>query len=48
VGIAEVPVVHQPSLEQLLRLADANMYSEKREKQMRGDEPPAFKQPTVA
>jgi diguanylate cyclase (GGDEF)-like protein len=48
VGIAEVPVVHQPSLEQLLRLADANMYSEKREKQIRGDDPPAFKQPTVA
>ena len=47
VGIAEVPVVHQPSLDQLLRLADANMYAEKRDKQIRG-EPPAFKQPTVA
>jgi diguanylate cyclase (GGDEF)-like protein len=46
-GIAEVPVVHQPSLEQLLRLADASMYSEKRDKQIRGDDP-AFKQPTVA
>jgi len=47
-GIAEVPMVHQPSLAQLLRLADAKMYEEKRNKQMPGDEPPAFKQPTVA
>ena len=35
VGIAEVPVVHQPSLDQLLRIADAYMYEEKKSKQSR-------------
>jgi diguanylate cyclase (GGDEF)-like protein len=47
VGIADVPVVHQPSLDQLLRIADAQMYEEKRSKQLRGSESPALKQPTV-
>jgi diguanylate cyclase (GGDEF)-like protein len=48
VGIADVPVVHQPSLDQLLRIADAHMYEEKREKQLRGADSPALKQSTVA
>jgi two-component system cell cycle response regulator len=48
VGIAEVPVVHQPSLEQLLRIADTQMYEEKKNKQLRGSDSPALKQPTVA
>ncbi len=45
VGIADVPAVHQPSLDQLLRVADAQMYEEKRRKQLRGSESPALKQP---
>jgi diguanylate cyclase (GGDEF)-like protein len=44
VGFAEVPAVQQPSLEQLLRMADLEMYREKREKQMRGTASPAQKQ----
>ena len=48
VGIADVPVVHQPSLDQLLRIADAHMYEEKRNKRLRGSESPALKQTTVA
>ena len=48
VGIAEVPVVHQPSLDQLLRIADTEMYEEKRKKQLRGSDSPALKQSTVA
>jgi two-component system cell cycle response regulator len=48
VGMADVPVVHQPSLEQLLRIADAQMYEEKRNKQMRRSESPLLKQSTVA
>ena len=44
VGFAEVPAVQQPSLEQLLRTADLEMYREKREKQMRGTASPAQKQ----
>jgi diguanylate cyclase (GGDEF)-like protein len=32
IGIAQVPVVHQPSLEELIRLADTLMYEEKRNK----------------
>jgi len=47
-GIAEVPVVHQPSLDQLLRIADTHMYEEKRNKQLRGSDSPALKQITVA
>jgi diguanylate cyclase (GGDEF)-like protein len=48
IGIADVPVVHQPSLDQLLRAADAQMYEEKRSKQTRKSESPAMKQTTVA
>jgi two-component system cell cycle response regulator len=48
VGIAEVPVVHQPPLEQLLRIADTHMYDEKRKKQLRTADSPALKQTTVA
>jgi two-component system, cell cycle response regulator len=47
VGIADVPVVHQPSLDQLLRIADAQMYEEKKNKQLRGSDSPALKQSTV-
>ncbi len=48
VGIADVPVVHQPSLDQLLRIADTLMYEEKRRKQLRGSDSPALKQTTAA
>jgi two-component system, cell cycle response regulator len=48
VGIAEVPVVHQPSLNQLLRVADTQMYEEKRKKQLRSSDSPALKQSTAA
>lgn len=48
VGIADVPVVHQPSLDQLLRFADSNMYEEKRNKQFRRSESSAPKQSRIA
>jgi diguanylate cyclase (GGDEF)-like protein len=48
VGIADVPVVHQPSLDHLLRIADTHMYAEKRKKQLRTSDSPALKQTTVA
>lgn len=48
VGIAEVPALFQPPLEQLLRIADTQMYEEKRKKQMRGAESPTLKQSTFA
>jgi diguanylate cyclase (GGDEF)-like protein len=48
VGIADVPVVHQPSLDQLLRIADRDMYEEKKNKQLRCPDSPAIKLPTVA
>ncbi len=48
VGIADVPVVHQPSLDQLLRIADARMYEEKKSKHLRGSDSPALKQSTLA
>jgi len=48
VGIADVPVVLQPSLDQLLRIADAHMYEEKKKKQLRGSGSPALKQSTPA
>lgn len=48
VGIADVPVVHQPPLDQLLRIADEQMYEEKRNKQLRGLDSPAVKTTTVA
>jgi two-component system, cell cycle response regulator len=47
VGIADVPVVHQPSLDQLMRIADTHMYEEKRNKQLRGPDSPALKQSTA-
>jgi two-component system cell cycle response regulator len=47
VGVADVPVVHQPSLEELLRIADARMYEEKRNKQLRSSALPALKQTTA-
>jgi diguanylate cyclase (GGDEF)-like protein len=47
VGIADVPVVHQPSLDQLLRIADRDMYEEKKNKQLRCPDSPALKQPAV-
>jgi diguanylate cyclase (GGDEF)-like protein len=47
VGIADVPVVHQPSLDQLLRIADTHMYAEKKRKQLRGPDSPALKQSTA-
>lgn len=48
VGIADVPVVHQPPLDQLLRIADTQMYEEKRTKQLRGPDSPALKSSTLA
>ena len=48
VGIADVPVVHQPSLDQLLRVADKHMYEEKKDKQLRKSDSPALKHSTVA
>ncbi len=48
VGIAGVPVVHQPSLEELLRVADTLMYEEKREKQPREALEQPLKQITFA
>jgi two-component system cell cycle response regulator len=48
VGIADVPVVHQPSLDHLLRIADTHMYAEKRKKQLRTSDSPALKQTNVA
>lgn len=47
-GIAEVPDVFQPPLEQLIRIADKQMYDEKRNKQMRTSEFTILKQSTVA
>jgi GGDEF domain-containing protein len=48
IGIAEVPAIRQPSLEELLKTADARMYEEKRNKQLRGSFSLALKQPTLA
>src|SRR5579864_5218345 len=48
VGIADVPAVRQPSLDQLLRIADAHMYEEKRNKLLRGSDSPALKQSTTS
>jgi diguanylate cyclase (GGDEF)-like protein len=48
VGIAEVPALHQPPLEQLLRIADTQMYEEKRKKHGRDNESQAARQSTVA
>jgi two-component system, cell cycle response regulator len=48
VGIADVPAVRQPPLEDLLRLADALMYQQKRDKQANGPLPLSWKQATPA
>jgi len=48
VGFADVPAVRQLSLDQLLRIADADMYEDKRNKQLRGSDSPALKQSTLA
>jgi diguanylate cyclase (GGDEF)-like protein len=48
VGIADVPVVHQPSLDHLLRIADGYMYEEKRNKQLRRPDSAVLKQSTAA
>jgi two-component system, cell cycle response regulator len=48
VGIADVPAMHQPPLEQLLRIADTQMYEDKRKKQSRDSESQSAKQSTVA
>ena len=47
VGIAEVPAVDQPSLDELLRIADTRMYDEKRNKQPRNPSSPSLKQPVA-
>lgn len=47
-GFANVPSIHQPSLEELLRIADERMYEEKRNKHVRGTSLPALKQSSVA
>jgi two-component system cell cycle response regulator len=48
VGIADVPAVRQPSLEELLRLADSLMYEQKRSKQTSASSQAALKQSTTA
>jgi diguanylate cyclase (GGDEF)-like protein len=48
IGIAEVLSVNQPSMDDLLRIADSRMYEEKRNKQVRGSFSLAFKQATIA
>jgi two-component system, cell cycle response regulator len=47
VGIAEVSATHQPSLEDLIRVADANMYEEKRNKSVRTSVSTAGKQSPI-
>jgi two-component system cell cycle response regulator len=47
VGIVDVPPVPKLSLDQLLRMADSQMYEEKRSKQLRRAESPALKQAPV-
>jgi len=48
VGIADVPAVRQPPLEELLRLADALMYEQKRNKQAHAAAPVSMKHTTHA
>lgn len=48
IGIADVPAVRQPSLEELLRLADSHMYEQKRNKQGSASLPASLKQTTTA
>lgn len=47
VGIAEVPAGRQPSLDELLRIADARMYEEKRVKQLRRSNSLFLKVPAI-
>jgi two-component system cell cycle response regulator len=48
VGIADVPAVRQPPLEELLRLADALMYEQKRNKPAHSSGKISLEHPTVA
>lgn len=48
IGFANVPSIRQPSLEELLRIADEHMYEEKRNKQLRATSSFILKQTTVA
>ena len=48
IGIANVMSVEKPSLEELLRIADRQMYEEKRTKHLRGVISPTLKHSTVA
>jgi two-component system cell cycle response regulator len=48
VGIADVPTVRQPPLEELLRLADSLMYEQKRSKQAHTSATASLKQSTTA
>jgi len=48
VGIADIPVVHQLPVEQLLRIADTHMYEEKRKKQQNGSESMSLKKSLYA
>jgi two-component system cell cycle response regulator len=47
VGIAEVSATHQPTLEELIQVADANMYEEKQSKSRRTSSSAAVKQPAA-
>jgi two-component system cell cycle response regulator len=48
IGIAQVPVVHQPPLEELIRHADALMYEEKRNKQTQASDSFSVRHPASA
>ena len=48
IGFAGVPSIRQPSLEELLRMADERMYQEQQDKQLGGTFVPAVKQTSVA
>jgi two-component system cell cycle response regulator len=48
VGIADVPAVRQPPLEELLRLADALMYEQKRTKRAHSSVKTSLEHPTLA
>jgi diguanylate cyclase (GGDEF)-like protein len=47
IGFANVPSIRQPSLEELLQIADERMYDEKRNKHLRAPLAPVLKQTTV-
>jgi two-component system, cell cycle response regulator len=48
IGIVDVPTTCQPPIDELLHLADAQMYEEKKGKQLRGTLPAAFRHLPVA